>query len=575
MNKIAECLRVISWLALTATPMLTKAQSWQWASAPTAIVDPSGNSASGGSGIVAMVPDGAGNTVVAGNFSGSFTLGSTTLTSMGHSDVFVARISPRGEWLLAVRAGGPSEDFVSGLKLDAAGNAVITGRFGNLVAGATTTFGSFVLASAGNTDAFVARLDMAAGTWTQAVRAGGPGNDEATALALDGAGNAVVAGSFQGSLGLGPTTLAADGVTTAAFVARLDVAAGTWTQASQSTCAFSTVPFRNQVSAVALDAAGNVVVAGQFDANTRFGSLTLSNTLGGTSAYLARLSAAGQWTQAVPLSNNSRYAPPPTITALAVDGAGTATVAGVLLETVDFGATTLTSAGSYDVFMARLSAAGQWTQAVRAGSPANDLAGAMTTDAAGNVFVAGLFGVYGTPNQSTTATFGPLQIISTGRYDVFVAALSPTGQWVQAVRAGGQGNDVASAIAVDTEGNVVVAGSCNSPASFGAVTLSGATNYPMAFVARFGNTTVLATHAAAPATDFTLAPNPTTSLVRLTWAETIPTSRPVQLFDALGRELRRQQLPARATAATLDVAGLTPGFYLVRCGTATGKLQVE
>ena len=204
---------------------------------------------------------------------------------------------------------------------------------------------------------------------------------------------------------------------------------------------------------------------------------------------------------------------------------------------------------------------------------------AMVPDGAGNTIVAGNFSgsvtLGGTTlNQSTTATFGPLQIISTGRYDVFVAELSPAGQWVQAVRAGGQGNDVASAIAVDTEGSVVVAGFCNSPASFGPVTLSGVTNYPMAFVARFGNT-VLATHAAAPATDFTLAPNPTTSLVRLTWAETIPTSRPVQLFDVLGREVRCQQLPARATAATLDVAGLAPGFYLVRCGIATGKLQVE
>ncbi|MCI1188187.1 T9SS type A sorting domain-containing protein [Hymenobacter sp. DH14] len=566
--------QAIGWLLVLAAPATLQAQSWHWASAPGAIVDPAPVGAPGGSVIVAAAPDGAGNTVVAGNFSGSFTLGGTTLVSQGYSDVFVARLGPGGEWLQAVRAGGPSEDVVSGLKLDAAGNAIISGRFGNLVAGATAEFGSFALTSAGGTDAFVARLNPG-GQWTQAVRAGGPGNDEANALALDAAGNAVVAGSFQGSPGFGPTTLAADGVTTAAFVARLNLAAGTWTQASQSTCAFSTVPFRNLVSAVALDAADNVVLAGQFDANTRFGALALSNALGGTSAYLARLSAGGQWTQAVQLTNNSRLAPPPTINALAVDGAGTATVAGVLLETVAFGPTTLVSAGSYDVFVARLDAAGQWTQAVRAGGPANDLARALAVDAAGNATVAGLFGVYGSPGQVATAAFGPLALSSSGGlYDVFVARLDAAGQWTQAVRAGGAGNDEANAVSIDAEGSITVAGSCGNAAGFGGFTLSGTTSFPMAFAARFAGT-ALATHAPAPAEVFALAPNPAAGLVRLSWPETSPAARPVQVLDALGREVRRQELPARTRAATLDLAGLAPGLYVVRCGAGASRLRVE
>jgi hypothetical protein len=39
--------------------------------------------------------------------------------------------------------------------------------------------------------------------------------------------------------------------------------------------------------------------------------------------------------------------------------------------------------------------------------------------------------------------------------------------------------------------------------------------------------------------------------------------------------MRRLELPARATSAAVDVRGLTPGFYLVRCGAATGRLVVE
>lgn len=47
------------------------------------------------------------------------------------------------------------------------------------------------------------------------------------------------------------------------------------------------------------------------------------------------------------------------------------------------------------------------------------------------------------------------------------------------------------------------------------------------------------------------------------------------MFDALGRPARTYPLPARATAVTLDLAGLAPGLYVVRCGPALGKLMVE
>ena len=71
--------QAIGWLLVLAAPATLQAQSWHWATAPSAIVDPSPAGAMGGSVIVATAADGAGNTVVAGNFSGSFALGGTTL----------------------------------------------------------------------------------------------------------------------------------------------------------------------------------------------------------------------------------------------------------------------------------------------------------------------------------------------------------------------------------------------------------------------------------------------------------------------------------------------------------------
>ena len=61
----------------------------------------------------------------------------------------------------------------------------------------------------------------------QAVRVGGTGQDYANALALDGTGTAVVGGSFQGTVNFGGMPLTADGVTSAAFVTRLNLATST------------------------------------------------------------------------------------------------------------------------------------------------------------------------------------------------------------------------------------------------------------------------------------------------------------------------------------------------------------
>ncbi|MDO7845434.1 hypothetical protein Q5H92_03625 [Hymenobacter sp. M29] len=569
MKKFTVGLRHLLCFGLLAAPGLARAQAqrWQWAAAP----GPAAPAGLGSSGVSAMALDAAGNTVVAGQFHGTLTLGTTTLTSAGHNDIFVAKVSPTGQWLQAVRAGGAGDDLVSALKLDAAGNAVVGGRFGNLVTGATAAFGPLTLISAGNADAFVATLSTT-GQWTQAVRAGGTNADQVADLVFDGTGNVLVLGTITGSGNLGSHVFNAPAGTMQLFVGRLNPGTGTWTLLNQGP-----PPYGAQPSALALDVAGNVVVVGHCGSGITFGSTTLiSSRNEGT--FLARLNTtSGQWTQAVtPVQSRSSNAPPTTINALVVDATGTITVLGTLLESTTFGNTTLTSVGSYDIFVAKLDASGQWTQAVRAGGLANDIASSIALDADGNAVVTGLFGPYGGFSPSLTASFGNITLTSAGQYDAFVATLSPSGQWLQAVGAGGTGSDVAGPVVVDAAGNATVGGIYTGLAAFGNTALTGDSNYAMAFVARLSSG-VLATHAASAtaAEAFSVAPNPATGAAHLAWPEASSTARPVQLLDAVGREVRRQLLPARATATTLDVTGLAPGLYVVRCGAAASRLRVE
>jgi hypothetical protein len=559
-------------LLLAAPGRLLAQQSWLWASSPTGIIN--SGSLWEGSRVTAATLDGNGNTVVVGDFYGTFTLGATTLTSEGFSDVFVARLSPGGQWTQAVRAGGPGEDRASALVVDGSGNVVVAGYFGNLVTAGTANFGSLVLTATTSptqsSDGFVAQLSST-GQWTRALQIGGTSNDNVTALALDGAGNAIVAGSFKDGATFGSTTLtASSGTTRLGFIARLSLATGNWLQGSQSALSFEAWP-----SALAVDAAGNVVVTGELGYTASFGSTVLNSRNGGI--FVARLSSGGQWTQAVQISSTSSSpgAPPPVANSILVDGTGSVTIAGLIVEPVVVGTTTLTRVsgdGAYDAFVAKLSSTGQWTQAISMGGPGNDIAQALAVDAVGNTVVAGLFGLSPSGNPSP-ATFGATQLTSQGGYDVFVAKLSPAGQWLQAVGAGGAGWDTATSLALDAAGNITVGGYHGPSAGFGPTTLTSP-SAQTAFVARLG-ATALASLTAAPAERFSLAPTPTASHAQLHWSEAVATTRSIQVLDGLGREMWRQQLPARATSATLDVQGLTPGLYLVRCGAATAKLIVE
>ena len=112
---------------------------------------------------------------------------------------------------------------------------------------------------------------------------------------------------------------------------------------------------------------------------------------------------------------------------------------------------------------------------------------------------------------SKVACFGLLQLpnadngtSSFGTDDLFVARLSKSGTWLQAASAGGTNHEVLSAVAVDSDGTIVVAGYYfSSTASFGAFNLPHSGIDSDAFVARLSNTGAwtAATRLGGPAED--------------------------------------------------------------------------
>lgn len=541
-----------------------QAQSWQWAVAP-AVSGPNQSLCP------AVVVDGAGNTIVAGTFTGTMTLGSFTLTSAGSNDLFVAKLSQAGIWTQAVRAGGPDYEYATDLALAPTGEVIVAGYFksATLLLGATTLINASPNGGNSSTDdIFVARLSST-GTWTQAVRAGGPDSENVRSLAIDAAGNTVVTGIFSDTAVFGNFALTCLETGVAAqdvFVARLS-AAGTWLQAVRAGGLGM-----DDVAGVAVASTGEVVIAGDFlGSSITFGALTLVNSgSSGTDAYVARLTSAGTWVQAVSGGGERNE----DITGLAFDAADNVIVAGTSRGSSMWGTIALATGG---VIVARLSSSGTWTQAERGGSGGESLTG-FAVDRAGNATVSGYYSTY-------TSTFGTLTLTNSNQYipgvtnptaELFVARLNAAGSWTQTIGASGMGNDTAQHLALTSSGNPVITGAFGSSTlAFGPTVLSnGGNNNSIFFVARLDGIPT-ANRATTFAETFTLAPTPATTATGLTWPAATPAPRPVQVLDGLGRTVRQQVLPAHATQASLDLVGLVPGLYLVRCGTAVGRLVVE
>lgn len=117
-----------------------------------------------------------------------------------------------------------------------------------------------------------------------------------------------------------------------------------------------------------------------------------------------------------------------------------------------------------------------WQWAVRGDSASGFVYGrGIATDNQGNVYVAGRF--------SDTATFGDTNspITSYGDSDAFLAKYNNQGRLQWAIKFGGTGFDEANGVAVDTNGNVYIAGRFGGPATFGSITL---TNLAAGFTAK-------------------------------------------------------------------------------------------
>ncbi|MCX6927117.1 MAG: hypothetical protein NT154_28515, partial [Verrucomicrobia bacterium] len=359
------------------------------------------------------------------------------------------------------KTGLPNGELALGTAVDAATNIYVTGWFDG-----SNDFGGTTLTSYGGQDGFVAKYNSTGALqWVRQV--GGtnvePMNtdywDAARAVGVDGAGNVYVAGGFLGQATFSGAVLTSQGLQDA-FLAKYS-AAGQPQWVRQGGDASG----RTYATGIAVDAAGDCLMVGCFNGQrASFGSTTANNPgylNGAYGAFIAKFNNAGVPLWAQGLGGGDTYS-----TTVGMDAGGNCFVGGGFENTLQIGATNLTSAGGKDGFLAKFNSAGvlQWVRQVKGASMDG---GRVGVDASGNCFFIGSL-------PAGVLDFGGQTITNTNASAMYVAKYDTLGGLLWVRQAEGTGVFMGSdgGCAVDQAGSCYIPGVFVGSATFGATTVT-------------------------------------------------------------------------------------------------------
>jgi hypothetical protein len=323
-------------------------------------------------------------------------------------DVFVLKLTTDGTFVWVRQLGGAGWDVAHGLDVDDAGNVYTTGIFSSTAIFDPQPSGpdTLKLVSAGGVDIFVSKI-TASGQLAWAKRIGGTGADTAYGLCLDPSGNIHVAGTFTGKVDFNPSTADAD---------------------------------------------------------------TFFLTSNATDAFVLKLNQHGEFIWAKSMGGSGRD----VAMAVAVDIQGNVIATGGFTGKADFNPSTadadtfyLNSAGDVDIFISKLSPAGNFIWAGRMGGTSEDVGNSIALDLSGNIYTTGAFRLTADMDPGPLTKNIISKSINAGSPDIFISKLSPQGAYIWAHAMGGTINDIGYGIAVGTlEREVYVTGSFQDTVRF-------------------------------------------------------------------------------------------------------------
>lgn len=362
------------------------------------------------------------NIYITGSFKKTATFNTTDITSIEDADIFLAKYDIDGGFIWVKSAGsGGGFDVGSQIACDTNGNIYVTGSFNG-----KAFLNNTEISSAGDIDIFLAKYNSNGNLqWVRS--AGGIGSDVVGGIAINGT-DIYITGNYTGVAKFNNINITSVGVQDV-FLAKYD-SSGTllWLKSAGGTNS----DFSRSVSLNGSD----VYITGSFSGTTTFNSTSIVS-LGASDVFLAKYNSIGNllWVKSAGgISTDDAFG-------VSVNSTGIY-VTGIFKGTATFNTTNITASGMEDIFLAKYNSSGilQWVR--RAGGTKWDNPYGIAVNGT-ELYIVGSF--------VGTATFGSSSITSasSGSRDLFVAKYNSSGtfQWVR--RAGNIADEVASGIAVN------------------------------------------------------------------------------------------------------------------------------
>jgi hypothetical protein len=393
--------------------------------------------------------DKKGNAFITGLFEGDLDFdASNPLTNPNNSDLFVAAFAPDGHSLWSRSYGNADGlQYGSSVAVDGVqGTALVVGSFSG-----TLDFGGNPITTQGDTNIFVASFGGGSEVyWYQSF--GDSGDQYGNGAAVDASGASLITGSYAGAIISGAESISS--LDESIFVGKLGPTGDAiWLTSLGDDVA---PQMGNGIAATS----DGVVVTGRFGGSIVISPMLTLTSNGDFDFFVAKIDASGNPQGGLAAGDGGFQEG----RAIAVDGSDNVFVIGKFEGELDLGfpTTPLVSKGSFDVFVAKFNFtnAPEWSRSF--GDAAIQQGNAVAVDGAGDVYITGSF--FG------TIDLGPGEPLSAAgaNSNIFMAKLDgETGATLWSRNFGSAGGNDSVGLAVDTGGNLLLAGNLGGAADFG------------------------------------------------------------------------------------------------------------
>jgi len=411
-----------------------------------------------------VIMDDNGNYYIYGNFNGTVSQDAISYSSFGGSqDIFLSKYNSLGEVQWIKQIGGTGVETAVSLLLSADGSSLILSGQTN----GTCDFGGTSVTTVGLNDIFLAKFSLSGNCqWAKNV-AYGATHQINGAIAEDNSGSIVMTGIFIDAVtfygGSGSLSSSYSGLRQM-FIAKFDSGGNfTWSKLVGCSDAANSSNIKSVTSYN-----GEYYFTGSYVGNLDINGTAISNSTGFTDGVLFKMNSSGtvQWVKQITGNDNAEIVYRHTM-----DESGNLYLTGHFISsTVNLDGTILTntSAGTYDVFIAKYNTNGsvQWAQS--AGSTADDKCLDITFKN-GKGVVTGSFG--------GAITFGTSTLSWTALIDAFIAEFNTSGNFTSGIGISGGANDTGEACFYNSNGrNYITAGDFYSASvTIGSTTLTNST----------------------------------------------------------------------------------------------------